>query len=415
MKPGRVFQVFASVLLGLATAAAGAQPQPLAIGLTAPLSGPDAAYGLGLRHGAQLALARANAGGGVGGRPLELLALDDGGDPQRAAANARLLLERGAVALTSVHGARATAAVAQVLAPAVGEAAGDAPRAALVGPATGAEPLRDPPRPGVFHLRAGVAEEASAALLHLDTLGVSRYALIAQADALGDSGRERVLFELTRIATRPVASERLSERASPADVRRLVDRVCALRPEAVILALDAVQAAAALAAARAQPCATHHLVFSEAGAALAARPAGSSGPHPLAGLLVTQVVPHPGNALHPLVAEYQRALMEHGAHVAPGAHGASGASGSSGSSGSSGAPGAAPGSHASLEAYAATRVIQEALRACGREAGRACLLQVLPARTFELPGMKVQFGTAQRQPRPFVEITLLDGAGRLRR
>lgn len=384
MAPGRAFHALAVLLLTLASAAPGAQAQPLAIGLTAPLSGPDAAYGLGLRHGAQLAVARANAGGGVAGRPLELLALDDGGDPQRAAANAQLLLERGAVALTGVHGARATAAVAAVLAPAPGEA----PRAALVGPATGAEPLRDPPRPGVFHLRAGAAEEASAALLHLDTLGVSRYALIAQADAQGESGRERVLFELTRIATRPVASERLAERATPAELRRLVDQVCALRPEAVILALDAVQARAALAAARAQPCAAHYLVFSEAGAALAARPSGSSGPHPLAGLLVTQVVPHPGNVLHPLVAEYQRALVAHGA---------------------------APGSHPSLEAYTATRVIQEALRACGREAGRACLLQVLAARAFELPGLKVQFGPAQRQPRPFAEITLLDGEGRLRR
>lgn len=391
MHAGRVFHVMAALLLLALASAAGAQPQPLAIGLTAPLSGPDAAYGLGLRHGAQLAVARANAGGGVAGRPLELLALDDGGDPQRAAANARLLLERGVVALASVHGARATAAVAQVLAPGAGNAAGDAPRAALVGPATGAEPLRDPPRPGVFHLRAGVAEEASAALLHLDTLGVGRYALIAQADALGESGRERVLFELTRIATRPVASERLAERATPAEVGPLVDRVCALRPEALILALDAVQARAALAAAHAQPCAAHYLVFSEAGAALAARPPGSGGPHPLAGLLVTQVVPHPANTLHPLVAEYQRALM------------------------SQGAPGAVPGSHASLEAYASVRVIQEALRACGREAGRACLLRVLPTRSFELPGLKVQFSAAQRQPRPFVEITLLDGAGRLRR
>jgi ABC-type branched-subunit amino acid transport system substrate-binding protein len=406
MQAGRVFHVLAALLSALGAASLGAQtqtqPQPLAIGLTAPLSGHDAAYGLGLRHGAQLAVARANAAGGVAGRPLELLALDDGGDPQRAAANARLLLERGAVALTGVHGARATAAVAQVLAP----AAGDAPRAALVGPATGAEPLRDPPRPGVFHLRAGAAEEASAALLHLDTLGVSRYALMAQADAQGESGRERVLFELTRIATRPVASERLAERATPAEVQRLVGQLCAQRPEAVILALDAGQASAVLAAARAQACAAHYLVFSDAGAALAARPPGSSGPHPLAGLLVTQVVPHPGNALHPLVAEYQRALMSHGsqaAHTAQGTHGAPAA------------PSADPGSHASLEAYAAVRVIQEALRACGREAGRACLLQVLPARSFELPGLKVQFGPAQRQARPFVEITLLDGAGRLRR
>ena len=381
---GRVLWPLAGLLLALAAAAPRAQPQPVLIGLTAPLSGPDAAYGQGLRHGAQLAAARANAAGGVAGRPLETLTLDDGGDAQRAAANVRSLLERGAIAITGVHGARATAAVADVLA----SAEGGGPRAALVAPATSADLLRDPPRPGVFHLRAGAAEQASAALLHLDTMGITCYAIVTQADALGESGRERVLFELTRIAVRPVASERLPDKAGAADVQRVMGLVCAQRPEALVLATDAALAALALAEARARQCATHPLVFSDTGAALAARAPGSTGPHPMAGLLVTQVVPHPANALHPLAAEYQRAIGAHGD---------------------------APGSHASLEAYLAVRVIQEALRPCGREAGRACLLQSLAARSHELSGLKVTFGSAQRQPRPFVEINLLDAIGRFRR
>jgi branched-chain amino acid transport system substrate-binding protein len=372
------------LMAGLATALPGAQPAALPIGLTLPLTGPQAAQGQAARHGAQLAVARANAAGGVTGRPLELLVHDDGGDAQRAATNARRMMEQGALAITGVMGAQGTAAVAAVLA----SQEGDAPRAALVAPVTSADVLREPPRPGVFHLRAGSAEQASAALLHLDTLGITRYAIMTQADALGESGRERVLFELTRIAMRPVANERLPDQAQAADVRRVIGQVCAQRPEALVLATDAALAAVALAEARARQCATHQLVFSETGAALAARPPGSTGPHPLAGLLVTQVVPHPANVLHPLVIEYQRAIAAHGA---------------------------APGSHASLEAYLAVRVIQEALRPCGREPGRACLLQSLGSRSHELPGLKVNFGSAQRQPRPFVEITLLDSAGRFRR
>jgi branched-chain amino acid transport system substrate-binding protein len=373
----------AAVALLLAACAVGAQSQPLLIGMTTPLTGPDAAHGEGLRAGAALAVARANAAGGVAGRPLALQVLDDGGDPARAAANVRQLLDRGAVALTGVHGARSTAAVAEVLA-----AAGQAPPAALVAPATSAEVLRERPRPGVFHLRAGAAEQASAAMLHLDTLGVSRYALLTQADALGESGRERVLFELTRIATRPVANEQLADRATTAEVQSMVAKVCGQRPEAVILATDAALARLAIAAARAQPCATHYVVFSETGAALASRPPGSTGPHPLAGLMVTQVVPYPGNPRHPLAVEYQHALTAHGS---------------------------GPGSYPSLEGYLAMRVIQEALRSCGRDAGRTCLLQALASRSHELPGMTVQFGSAQRQPRPFVEITLLDGEARFRR
>jgi branched-chain amino acid transport system substrate-binding protein len=358
-----------------------AQAQPLVIGLTAPLSGLNAAFGQGLQHGAQLAVDRANAAGGIGGRLLQLVSLDDGGEPGRAAANATRLLERGAVAITGVHGARSAAAVAAVLAAVPGGAA-------LVGPATGAESLRDPPKPFVFHLRAGVAQEASAAVLHLDTLGVTRFALVTQSDPLGDSGRERMEFELMRIAMRPAVSENLDAGSTPAAVQASMSRICATRPEAVILALDAVLARVAVAAARAQPCAVHYFVFSETGAALAVPQAASGARHPLAGLLVTQVVPHPGNAMHPLVSEYQRARTAHDA---------------------------APGGYPSMEGYLALRVVQEALRPCGREASRACLMQSLRSRSFELPGMNLQFGQAQRQARPYVEITLLDGEGRFRR
>lgn len=381
MMERRIAAVLAFALGVLPVGTVHGQAPPLVIGLTTPLSGLNAAFGQGLQHGAQLAVDRANAAGGVGGRPLQLVSMDDGGTPERAAANATRLLERGAVAITGVHGARSASAVAEVLA----AVPGGAP---LVAPATGAESLRDPPKPGVFHWRAGVAEEASAAVLHLDTLGVTRFALVTQSDPLGDSGRERMEFELMRIAMRPAIHENLDPGVAPSSVQASMSRVCAIRPEAVILVLDAVLARAAVAAARAQPCAVHYFVFSETGAALAVPQADSGARHPLAGLLVTQVVPHPGNARHPLVSEYQRARAAHGA---------------------------TPGSYPSMEGYLAVRVVQEALRPCGREVSRACLTQSLLSRGFELPGMTVQFGQAQRQARPFVEITLLDGEGRFRR
>lgn len=380
--------LFRVVAMTLATLLVGgvswAQPRPIEIGMTAPLSGPNASYGLGLQHGARLAIARANAAGGVGGRPLELLVLDDGGDALRAAANARQLLERDVVALTGAHGASVSAAIAQVIAP----EGGPGPIVPLVAPATGADALRDPPHPGVFHLRAGTAEEASSAVLHLDTIGVTRYALLTQADALGDAGRDRVLHELIRIAIRPAANERLATTPSVTDIERAVALLCTAKPEAVILALDAERASTALATARKLRCAAHYLVFSETGAALSARPEGASGPHPQGGLLVTQVVPHPNQRSHPLVEEYQRALTLQGA---------------------------GPGSYPSLEAYFAMRVIEEALGLCDRDPGRTCLLKVLAARSLNLPGLTVRFGSAQRQPNPYVELTLLDAQGRFRR
>ncbi len=376
-RAARLGGVFAACLLGAAVATAA---PPVVVGMTLPLSGPEAPFGTALRDGARLAIERANAAGGVAGRPIELALRDDGADPRRAAANAGQLLQAGALVLGGAPGAASTRAVAEVLSP-----PGSEPLAALVAPATSADGLRDPVRPGVFHLRAGVAEQANAALLHLDTLGIERYALLAQDDELGRSAIERLQFELTRIAIRPVSIERLLAAATAADLRAAMARVCGVQPQAIILALGAAAAAKALGVSRAQQCARQHLVFSETGAVLAAHLPVGRGPHPFAGLLVTQVVPHPDQRMHPLVDEFQRARAAYG--------------------GSS--------SHGALEGYLALRVVVEALRSCERSLDRRCVLRVLGARSFDLPGMKVQFGAAQRQPRPFVEINLLDAGGRL--
>lgn len=71
----------------LAVAPAAAQA-PLRIGLSAPLTGPDAAFGQGLRQGAEQAVADLNRA--AGGRPRFLLVpADDGGEAKQAMAVAR--------------------------------------------------------------------------------------------------------------------------------------------------------------------------------------------------------------------------------------------------------------------------------------------------------------------------------------
>jgi branched-chain amino acid transport system substrate-binding protein len=83
--------------LGVAAAAAGAlalpayaQNAPLRIGQTLPLTGPLAAVGAIHRLAAEVFVANVNADGGMLGRPLELVLLDDQSQP----ANARSLYER---------------------------------------------------------------------------------------------------------------------------------------------------------------------------------------------------------------------------------------------------------------------------------------------------------------------------------
>lgn len=373
---GLAWAVVALALLLCAAGAARAQPAgPVVLGFSASLSGAHAAFGQGLLQGARLAVARANAAGGVGGRPLELLTLDDAGSPAKAAANVRTLLAQGALALTGPHGAETSAAAAQAL------LQDKAPVAALIGPASGAQPLRDPPRPGVFHLRAGLAEEAAAAVLHLDTIGITRYALVTQDDGLGDSGREQLMLELTRIAIRPLAVARIPAAASAPALHAALEQVCAAEPEALLLAVDGPAVTALVPLARQRRCASQMLAFSEAGNL----PANAERPHPLRSLLVTQVMPHPGQRRHPLVADYLKASNDR------------------------------PPTYAALEGYLALRALQAALAFCSRDLSRACVLRSLAMARLELPGTALQFGGAQRLARPYVEITMLDDEGRFRR
>lgn len=84
----------------LAANAVAATSPPIPIGAVNSLTGRLAAQGTAIHRGILLAVEEANAGSGLGGRPVRLLVQDDEGRPERALAAAERLAGRdGAVAL----------------------------------------------------------------------------------------------------------------------------------------------------------------------------------------------------------------------------------------------------------------------------------------------------------------------------
>ncbi|TWO72909.1 ABC transporter substrate-binding protein [Caenimonas sedimenti] len=362
----------ATVLPGLA-AEPGVTPQKVTVGMSTPLTGPLAHYGRELERGLRVGLGQANAAGGANGREVELLVRDDAGQPDRAVTNTRALLEGGVIALTGYHGAASIEAVLLLV-----EQSG----VPLIGAASSAEVLREPPRRGVFNLRAGAREEAAAMVLQLDTVGLSEIAAIVQDDALGRAGLEGIQVELTRLALKPQAVEKLPQGATAPDISRATQAVCKQRPQALVLALDAQNALAVIRAARKAACLPQFYVMSEAGAQLVA---GGASPGELAGVVVSQVVPHPGTAAAPAALDYRRLL------------------------------GAAAPSYPGLEGFLYARVLVEGLRRCGREPSRRCLVAALEARPVDAGGYRVQFGANDRRGSKFVEMTIVTPDGRFRR
>ncbi|HSW18309.1 MAG TPA: ABC transporter substrate-binding protein, partial [Ramlibacter sp.] len=288
-----------------ATAEPGVTAQKISLGMSAPLTGPLSAYGTELQRGLKLGFAQANAAGGLGGREVELLVKDDAGDPTRALANTRALLQAGVFALTGYHGAGAIEAVLPLV---------EQEGVPLVGVASSAETLREPPRRLVFNLRAGAREEAAAMVLQLDAVGLSEVAIIAQDDALGRAALDGIRTELARLALRPTALVRIPPAGGAAAIAQAVKTACGSKALALVLVLDARNAMATIRAARASGCQPQFYVTSEAGAQLLAGggPAGE-----LAGVVVSQVVPHPFTASLPVVADYQRLLAESGPGLQP--------------------------------------------------------------------------------------------------
>src|SRR5690242_19030159 len=95
----RGFWLLASAAAGLAAAApAAAQVQGVTdgevlFGQSAPFSGPARELGRQMKVGVDVAFAAANEAGGVGGRQVRLLSLDDGYEPARTSVAMKDLLE----------------------------------------------------------------------------------------------------------------------------------------------------------------------------------------------------------------------------------------------------------------------------------------------------------------------------------
>ncbi len=133
---------------------AGPEAASLKFGMSTALTGPAADLGRNMKAGVDLAFAEANAAGGLQGRRLELVALDDGYEPSRTAPNMRQLIEGENVLAVIGNVGTPTAVVAVPIA--------IESKTPFYGAYTGAGVLRrQPPNRYVINYRASYAEETA--------------------------------------------------------------------------------------------------------------------------------------------------------------------------------------------------------------------------------------------------------------
>ncbi len=87
------------VVIGAALAGCQQAPTTIKVGLAAVQSGADAQIGATMLYGSQIAIDEWNAKGGVLGKQIETISLDDEGNPQKAVTIAHNLVDDGVVAV----------------------------------------------------------------------------------------------------------------------------------------------------------------------------------------------------------------------------------------------------------------------------------------------------------------------------
>ena len=354
----------------------GISDERILFGQSAAFSGPAQELGKDMRIGIEAAFQEANARGGVHGRQLTLLSLDDAYEPEAAIANTRRLIEQeGVFALIGAVGTPTSLSATPVA------AAADVP---YIAPFTGAAFLREDRWQNVINLRASYNQETEAMVARLTTdLGIKRIAVMYQDDSFGRAGYRGVRQALERRSMEPVAIG-VYQRNTTAVKTGLLNLHSA-NPDAVILIGAYRPVATLIAWARHIGLDPVFMTISFVGSNALARELGRGG----AGVFVTQVVPFPTDNTLPVGIAYRRALTAHVPEATPG--------------------------FVSYEGYLAGRLAIAALERCGGEVNRTRFLDSLRgADTIDLDGFELRYGANDNQGSDAVFLTVIGTDGSYR-
>jgi len=361
-------------VLSLAGAAAQAQEgvskTSIVLGQSVALTGPGSTLAMPFHQGAKLYFDRVNAAGGINGRKIELVALDDRGNAQQTAANTKKLLDQGVLSLFGYYGSpQVTAAYPMIKDTDV----------LLFAPMSAADEFRGAMYGNVYSIRPGYSEEAAAITRHAETLGARRLAILHGNDGESLAALDSAHRTMSSLGANVVANAVMSS----GNVANSVDKALAARPESVLVIGDSNGAANAVRDIRAKGFRGPIYGFSNTGESLLAAELGAVG----AGVVVVRVVPKSDTAkisvVRDLLADAQEAKL--------------------------GKPNVYM-----LEGYIAARVYSEALRRVQKDPNRARLKKAIEGLDdVNVGGFRVHF-TEDRVASRMVELSLIDSQGRVR-
>lgn len=345
----------------------------LLIGQTAGITGPAAGSVKEVTQGAKLYFDAVNAGGGVHGQKITLVSMDDKFEPKLAAANAKVLIDKGAIALFLTRGTPHTQAVMPLL----GEH-----KIALVAPSSGAMVLHKPVNPWVFNVRASYQREAERAIEHLGSIGVTRIALVQVDDSFGDDAMAGALAGLAKAHQKPVAHEKYA-RDKP-DMAPVVSRVLAASPQAVLFVGTGEAVAAGMKGVRAGGSTAQLVTLSNNASAGFIKDLGKVA-H---GVIVSQVFPPERSIAKAVIKDAQESARKAKLELTP----------------------------SMIEGYVSAKVLVEGLKRAGPKVNRQALRDALEGmKQHDLGGLELGYSSSDHTGLEYVDLAILDESGKFRR
>ncbi|MDM0075860.1 ABC transporter substrate-binding protein [Variovorax sp. J2P1-59] len=274
---------------GTAPKAAG----DIVIGQSAHLSGPLAPTLQAVLRGQDMALAEFNRKGGLGGRSVKLVTLDDAYDAQKTVANVNQLLAREDV--VALFGLTNTAGVGAAL-PLIAEK-----KVPLVGVYSGSPALRAKHNPYFFTTMASYRDEVVQMVRNLVTLHRSEIALVYQNSPFGQLMAPVVEETCKELGATLVAKAPLE--VSGSDAAAAVATLAAAKPQALMFMSFGPSLVPFVKAARQKIAAPIYCV-SIASSRAVIEALGDEA----RGLAIAQIVPYPFRATSALTRRYHAAM-----------------------------------------------------------------------------------------------------------
>lgn len=330
------------------------------------LTGPAAKLGVELKKGSLAYFQQLNEEGGIHGRQIELISLDDAYEPIHTVANTHQLIAKQVFALFGYVGTPTSHAVMSII---------KHNQIPYLMPFTGAKFLRTPTNRHIFNLRASYAQEAQVQVNYLvRDKKFNKIALVIQADEFGLAAEEVFTQSLSRHQLSPVTIARFQRNSN--DIEKVLLKLQQQVVDAVIF-VGTYQPFTSLI----------NLGFSKGFSPfysslsfIASKEVFSQLAQPTK-VLITEVVPNPETCQWQMCVQF-RADMKSASHSQL--------------------------NRTQFEGYLNAMVFSEAAKACGSKLTRDCLIEKLEQFSLTNKSMPIEFSTKNHQGSQQVYLSLSD-------